>query len=701
MPNSDICLFIYAAHFYLQKQFFYIGHLFYYKNLIQTANGSIFITTHQDDTSYIYNRLRNQIACFRLDEQGNKVWGKKYIIPQYSGYSNKIIETPDHNILISGFLSGGFDPSAPLLNGTFLMKIDANTGNVLWMKRYHNDDNSNIFFTSNGSILADSYDYLHRFDKNGIPLPNSNQASDNSWQANDKCRNDSIFSIGYGYKFNTLTIKDTLGNLLFHRAFPKDNDEFFTKFNFTADKGIIAATNSYTEDVDRNKWFIKKYNANFVGTCAYYDTICTQTSMNNLPVYENMVIPATYNLNITNETLEVVATQSTTEDYCIPLPPIPSPHFAVPQRTCAGACITISNLQNATADNWQWTFTDTTSTLVNPGDICFQNMGNFPISQTINFLGCPKTFRDTVEVVGFNADLIRDTTLCNPAPVTFTLPTANIYTWENNTTAPIRTVTAAATYRLTVTDGICTGQDTAKVVFVSQIIPPILVKSDTFFCQNSQLLLTPNSPILMNYAWQNIAVQTPITATGNYIVTATVQNCAFTDTIHVTEIVAPLHILPFTDTTICGNAIQLNATNPIFTHYNWSNGSTNPIVNITDANIYTVTASIATCSFSESINIKTAPDCTADIYIPNIFSPNNDTHNDYFEVFGKNMTIIRLIIADRYGEIVFSSTDAQPKWDGMLKNKELPANVYAFQLVYTNNLTGKTIAQTGDITLLR
>ena len=288
----------------------------------------------------------------------------------------------------------------------------------------------------------------------------------------------------------------------------------------------------------------------------------------------------TKDIDIQTVTPQIVTFPSTTVDFCIPLPPIPTPHFAVPQRTCAGACITVSNLQNATADNWQWTFADTTSTLANPGNICFQNTGNFPISQTINFLGCPKTFRDTVEVVGFNADLIRDTTLCNPAPVTFTLPTANTYTWENNTTAPIRTVTTAATYSLTVTDGICTGQDTAKVVFVSDIIPPILARSDTFFCQNSQLLLTANNPIFTNYTWQNIAAPSPITATGDYIVTTTAQNCAFTDTIHVTEIIAPLPILPFTDTTICGNAIQLNATNPVFTHYQWSNGSTNPIVNI-------------------------------------------------------------------------------------------------------------------------
>ncbi len=88
------------------------------------------------------------------------------------------------------------------------------------------------------------------------------------------------------------------------------------------------------------------------------------------------------------------------------------------------------------------------------------------------------------------------------------------------------------------------------------------------------------------------------------------------------------------------------------------------------------------------------------IYIPNIFTPNEDGLNDVFIVYGTGLTKFEMIIFDRWGEKLFSSNDQLKGWDGVYKGKISKNDVYPYLIKYTS-LDGKTHTKSGHVTLLK
>jgi len=78
-------------------------------------------------------------------------------------------------------------------------------------------------------------------------------------------------------------------------------------------------------------------------------------------------------------------------------------------------------------------------------------------------------------------------------------------------------------------------------------------------------------------------------------------------------------------------------------------------------------------------------DVVADVYIPNVFSPNDDYINDYVTVYAdpRVKQVVYLEIFDRWGNQVFVATNFQPNdpllgWDGTFKNKPMNPAVFAY-----------------------
>ena len=79
----------------------------------------------------------------------------------------------------------------------------------------------------------------------------------------------------------------------------------------------------------------------------------------------------------------------------------------------------------------------------------------------------------------------------------------------------------------------------------------------------------------------------------------------------------------------------------------------------------------------------------SDVYIPNVFSPNGDGLNDFFEVvfrFPDRSKINILRIYDRWGALLFERTGAnigEPvRWDGRFQGRDLNPGVYVYALQY-------------------
>lgn len=88
------------------------------------------------------------------------------------------------------------------------------------------------------------------------------------------------------------------------------------------------------------------------------------------------------------------------------------------------------------------------------------------------------------------------------------------------------------------------------------------------------------------------------------------------------------------------------------------------------------------------------------IFVPSGFTPNEDGENDVVYVRGDNLLEIDFKIFDRWGEMVFSSTDQADGWDGTFKGELLDPDVYVYHLKAIC-FDGQESLIKGNISLLR
>jgi gliding motility-associated-like protein len=80
------------------------------------------------------------------------------------------------------------------------------------------------------------------------------------------------------------------------------------------------------------------------------------------------------------------------------------------------------------------------------------------------------------------------------------------------------------------------------------------------------------------------------------------------------------------------------------------------------------------CSSSDSTHVV----ANCDVYISTAFSPNHDGINDFFNIIPANIVSYDLKIYDRWGEMVFETTDVSKSWDGTYKGKDCQQDNYVY-----------------------
>jgi gliding motility-associated-like protein len=85
--------------------------------------------------------------------------------------------------------------------------------------------------------------------------------------------------------------------------------------------------------------------------------------------------------------------------------------------------------------------------------------------------------------------------------------------------------------------------------------------------------------------------------------------------------------------------------------------------------------------------------------VPNAFTPNGDGVNDYVFVRGFGITKMMWRIYNRWGTVVFETSDRKQGWNGMYKGKLQPKEVYTYVLDVEFS-DGTKYQKKGDITLL-
>lgn len=106
------------------------------------------------------------------------------------------------------------------------------------------------------------------------------------------------------------------------------------------------------------------------------------------------------------------------------------------------------------------------------------------------------------------------------------------------------------------------------------------------------------------------------------------------------------------------------------------------------------------CTDSYTKILKVAPNCY--IAVPSAFTPNGDGLNDYlYPLNAYTATNLVFRVFNRFGQVLFETTDWTKKWDGTYQSYPQPSGTYIWTLDYTDQFSGIKRALKGTTVLIR
>ncbi len=351
---------------------------------------------------------------------------------------------------------------------------------------------------------------------------------------------------------------------------------------------------------------------------------------------------------------------------------------------------------------------------------------------------CTDTIYQTVVVNTPLLDVSNDTILCSDsASVTLwanSFGTSSEYTWSTNdnftdtinspTTDPTITVSPSVPtmYYVSINNNGCYAYDS---VFVALATAQSIITADTAICEGDSIQLTVTNLIptdTLTYDWgpdalilsgegTNTVWVMPSTTTTFTCVSENNMQCIMNNSVTVT--VDPLPSLSTTawadsDTIYEGTNTTLHVE-PNGYSYTWSPAgslsdpnSQNPIAAPESTTSYIVTISGDGCEKEDTVTIYVEEVICGqpDLYIPNAFTPNSDGVNDVLYVRGNNFTEILFRVYDRWGELVFETTDQNIGWDGTFEGRDCDPAVFDYYLEVQCINEDRSFHK-GNVTLIR
>lgn len=131
-----------------------------------------------------------------------------------------------------------------------------------------------------------------------------------------------------------------------------------------------------------------------------------------------------------------------------------------------------------------------------------------------------------------------------------------------------------------------------------------------------------------------------------------------------------------------------------------------PVASPEESQNYRVTIqTVDGCTATRTVQVQV--DRRADVYVPNIFSPNNDGNNDVFMIFAGDQVanVNSFLVFNRWGETVFQYYNFQPNdpaygWDGNFRGQPMNSAVFVWY-AEIEMLDGRVEMFKGDVTLVR
>ena len=397
--------------------------------------------------------------------------------------------------------------------------------------------------------------------------------------------------------------------------------------------------------------------------------------------------------------------------------PIPDIEITGPSEICEGqeAVLTaISGLSNG-AYLWQPGGETTNEIVINPIETT-----NYSVVYTVS--GCPSPSSEFTVTVNPNIPVFAgdDIEICIGEAVTLEGSNAVTYSWSDGIENGSSFVPdSSGTYTLTgLSANGCETQDEVSV-FVNPL--PIIDPGTPFsVCEGSEVTLTASGAGLgVSYTWDNGVINGipfSLDETNEYTVIGTDANgCEGTASIMVTGVLNP--DASFTASPTSG-VIPLNVdfqnltTNA--TDYSWDFGNgdslnyaepNNPVISsiYNEEGIYAVilTAFNQLCSDTYTLEIDANLVGDPSVFVPNVFSPNQDGTNEQFIIQTENVASIEIIILNRWGNVMATIESLDLGWDGTsASGNEATEGVY-FYKYNAVGINGQELSGHGFLTLVR
>ncbi len=376
----------------------------------------------------------------------------------------------------------------------------------------------------------------------------------------------------------------------------------------------------------------------------------------------------------------------------------------------ATGAATVNTTPTSTSYTWSAGVSSTTNTASNLA------AGNYTV--TAGTAGCNTS---TVITIGSSGAPTISTVqtlsttcgLSTGAATVNTTPASSSYTWSSGVSSTTNTASNLAAGNYTVTAG-TTGCTTSTVITITSVGQPVISSIQTTGENCNLSDGTANfsfSPTTSSIIWSSGISSTTNTATGlaagSYTVTITNGACTTSTVITINPIINTFTISP--NVTIQqGNSTQINSSTG--TSYSWTpttnlscTNCPNPIANPDQTTNYCVNTFDGLCTYTNCITITVETPCiiNKNYSAPNAFSPNGDGNNDEFCIKGLSNCIssFEISIYNRWGEMIYSSTEADFCWDGKYQGVVLDPAVFVFYLkaIYIDN---SELIKKGNITLL-
>ncbi len=449
--------------------------------------------------------------------------------------------------------------------------------------------------------------------------------------------------------------------------------------------------------------------------------------------------PGTYTITLTvsgSTGCASVATQVMT------INPLPVAAF-----TATTAC---SNQQTQFTDNsaggvtnWDWDFGDnTTSTVQNPSH---QYTGNGIFNTTLivtTAAGCMDTITSPVTVYSQPVAAFVTDTVCWGDTTKFTNQSTTLdgvivsTNWDfadgNTSTlgSPEHSFTLVndSFYVTLIVQTSYGCIDTLTQLVVTNPVPDMSFGPQVASgCEDFTVQLFDNTTVpngnIVNWLWDfgdgNYSyAQNPVHTyndDGQFIVGLTVTSadgCLFTDSLGYPIVVYPKPVADFAilppSTSILTPDIEFIDESQGANFWEWDFGDfegsilQNPSHTYADTGIYTVTQIVINqfgCRDTVEYPVEIKAEYT--FFIPNAFSPNGNGNNDVFMGEGIGIQEFKMYVFDRWGNLIFESTDPNRGWDGKLASgAEAQIDAYVYK-IYIRDVLGIDHKYIGHVSLVR